>query len=680
MKPTLLFILVALLFLQCKPAKTDLNTTFIMEADVQKTIDSLIRKHGEMYTDRIKRGVQNVAAFWTQADGKEADFQAYCIANFISDTAALDVVFQRISRNLETINGSFNDITVGLQRQLNLDWGEILPVDEIFGAYSPSTHFADDFFANRLAFYILLNFPAYSLEEKNTAGETWSRKQWAYARMGDLFESRVPAAVSQEVVNAYTRSELYISDYNVYAGKLVNNEGKSLFPEDMKLLSHWNLRDEIKTNYGDSSGLEKQRMLYEVMKRIISQQIPQKVINSNQYTWNPYTNVVTENGKPVELSSEPDTRFDVLLQFFKAQQKVDNYYPRANTYITRTFEGGMEIPLADVESLFKSFLSSAEVAKVADVIKGRLGRDLEPFDIWYDGFKSRTSIPAAQLDAATQKKYPNADAVQKDLPLILQKLGFAKERASEITGLVKVEPARGSGHAWGAVSHNQPSLLRTRIFANGMDYKGYNIAVHEFGHNVEQTISLYNNDYFMLAGVPNTAFTEALAFMFQKNDLKLLGMKDNNQMQQYYDYLDNFWQLFEIMGVSLVDINTWKWLYDHPNASAGELKNAVNNIAREVWNQYYAPVFKIKDQPVLAIYSHMINVPLYLPNYAYGHIIEFQLAEYLKDKNFAGEIERIFSQGLLTPKQWMNQAVGSDISVQPILNSVNLALEALDKQ
>ena len=34
--------------------------------------------------------------------------------------------------------------------------------------------------------------------------------------------------------------------------------------------------------------------------------------------------------------------------------------------------------------------------------------------------------------------------------------------------------------------------LRTRIGKDGMDYKGYNIAVHEFGHNVEQTITLHD--------------------------------------------------------------------------------------------------------------------------------------------------------------------------------------------
>jgi hypothetical protein len=334
----------------------------------------------------------------------------------------------------------------------------------------------------------------------------------------------------------------------------------------------------------------------------------------------------------------------------------------------------MEIPLTDVENLFTTYLSAPEVQKVAEIIKKRLGRNLEPFDIWYDGFKTRSSISAETLDKTTRSKYPNPDAVQKDLPNMLVKLGFTKDRASELTSKIQVDPARGSGHAWGAESKDQKSLLRTRIFSDGMDYKGYNIAVHEFGHNVEQTITLHDVDYYMLKGVPNTAFTEAIAFMFQKNDLELLGMKNANTLQEHYNNLDNFWALYEIMGVSLVDIGAWKWMYENPDASAEALKNAVNAIAKDIWNKYYAPVFGITDQPILAIYSHMINVPLYLPNYAYGHIIEFQLAEYLKDKPFASELERILSQGRLTPQQWMQGAVGSNISVQPILNSVNEAV------
>ncbi|MBN1144861.1 MAG: hypothetical protein JXA72_10585 [Bacteroidales bacterium] len=671
--------ILAALFSQCRKTSDTMNEfkSFIAESTVQQTIDSLQAKYGEAQNDRITRGVKNTAFLWRDADGNASEFSEFCLNNFISDTNELDKLFRRISGNFEILFGNFNAISVGLRRPLDLDIGEVLPVDELFGSYSPYVHLNEDFFGNRIAFLMILNFPYYTLKEKTELENNWTRKDWAYARMGDVFDSRVPSDVNQLIANASNQSGIYISDYNIYAGKLLNNEGKTLFPPDMKLLSHWNIRDEIKSNYGKPDGLQKQQMLYEVMKRIVKQEIPEKVINDSGYLWNPYTNKVSQNDTEIQAEPEPNTRYARILDYFHAQQKADAYYPQLNTYISRCFESDMEIPLEDVEQLFTSYLSSQEVQKVAALIRKRLGRNLEPFDIWYDGFKTRTSIPAETLDNATRSRYPNPEAVQKDLAPMLVKLGFTPENAASIASRVQVDPARGSGHAWGAEAKDQKSLLRTRIFSNGMDYKGYNIAVHEFGHNVEQTISLHGVDYYMLRGVPNTAFTEAFAFMFQKNDLALLGFKDKDANQEYLNYLDNFWQLYEIMGVSLVDIGTWKWLYANPGASAEQLKDAVNTIAKDIWNKYYAPAFGMKDEPVLAIYSHMIDVPLYLPNYAYGHIIEFQLAEYLKDKAFAAELNRIYSQGNLIPQQWMEGAVGSRISVQPVLNAVNLALDKM---
>ena len=44
------------------------------------------------------------------------------------------------------------------------------------------------------------------------------------------------------------------------------------------------------------------------------------------------------------------------------------------------------------------------------------------------------------------------------------------------------------------------------------------------GHNVEQTFTLNDVDHIFLKGVPNTAFTEAFAFVFQGHDLELLGL------------------------------------------------------------------------------------------------------------------------------------------------------------
>ena len=216
----------------------------------------------------------------------------------------------------------------------------------------------------------------------------------------------------------------------------------------------------------------------------------------------------------------------------------------------------------------------------------------------------------------------------------------------------------------------QKARLRTRIPADGMNYKGYNIAIHEFGHNVEQTISLYDVDYYMLEGVPNTSFTEALAFVFQKRDLEILGIENNDPHKEALDVFDKVWSLYEIAGVSMLDIAVWKWMYANPDATAHELQEAVIRLSKEIWNTYYAPVFGVKDETVLAIYSHMIGYPLYLSAYAFGQIIEFQLENHFKGKEFAPEVDRIFKLGRLTPNVWIKEATGKPLSVEPLLEAV----------
>ena len=179
----------------------------------------------------------------------------------------------------------------------------------------------------------------------------------------------------------------------------------------------------------------------------------------------------------------------------------------------------------------------------------------------------------------------------------------------------------------------------------------------------------------MLNGVPNTAFTEALAFMFQARDLQLLGITNDNPDKEYLKTLDNYWSVFEIMGVSMVDMKVWKWLYNNPNATEAELKDATVDIAKDVWNKYYAPVYGIKDEPILAIYSHMINSPLYLANYSFGHLIDFQIENYIEGKNFSEEVDRIWSIGRLTPEIWMQKAVGEDISIEPMIKATEEAVK-----
>jgi oligoendopeptidase F len=143
--------------------------------------------------------------------------------------------------------------------------------------------------------------------------------------------------------------------------------------------------------------------------------------------------------------------------------------------------------------------------------------------------------------------------------------------------------------------------------------------------------------------------------------------------------LATFWSCYEIMGVSLVDMNVWKWMYDNPDADASQLKEAVTNIAKDIWNKYYAPVFGHQDEPILAIYSHMISNPLYLSNYPLGHLIDFQIEQYIRDKNFADEVIRIYSLGSIIPQQWMKQAVGEPLSIQPTLEATSEAIRVVGK-
>ena len=656
------------------------TASFIPDLSVNEVIAQLKDSVGEDHTFRIERGVRQVADLWQEQDGTVDDFAQFCTTSFVADKEGFASLFATLERNFEVISGYYHKMDVELKIPLQLVGPDITPVDMQFGSYNASAHLTDDLYDNKIAFLTALNFPFYSLEEKTELGEQWSREEWAYARMGDRFISRVPAAIQQDISRTVTEADAYISDYNIFMGKLRNEQGEQLFPDGMKLISHWGLRDELKSNYADPErGLEKQRMIYKVMQRIVDQSIPLQVINNDSPTWIPETNELTENGQTITATPEDIRRYEVFLKNFQAMRKLDAYSPHYPTQLVRAFDGTMEVPQKDVEELFKGLLSSPQVKEVASFIASRLGRELEPFDIWYNGFRAGGGIPEEDLTAITSKKYPDTQALERDLPNILVKLGWNPEKAKEITALITVDNSRGAGHAWGAEMRNDVARLRTRIGEDGMDYKGYNIAVHEFGHNVEQTITMNDVDYYMLNGVPNTAFTEAVAFLFQKRDLELLGLKNPNPEDAYYLALDNFWSSYEIMGVSLVDIQVWEWLYAHPDATPAQLKEAVIRIAKEVWNSYYADVLGGEDEMLLGIYSHMIDYPLYLPNYPMGHLIAFQIEQQVRGKNMAMEIDRMFTQGRIIPQRWMKKGVGSPISIDPLLNATREALQALDK-
>src|SRR5436853_305079 len=136
---------------------------------------------------------------------------------------------------------------------------------------------------------------------------------------------------------------------------LVDARGNRLFAPGLRLLSHWNLRDEIKADYSDAqTGLQKQRAIQQVMERIVTQTIPAVVVNNPTVDWNPFTNEVKRaavtddtnpafiggmtDTSPITNAPEPNTRYAKLLLDFQASRKADPYSPTAPTLIARRFD------------------------------------------------------------------------------------------------------------------------------------------------------------------------------------------------------------------------------------------------------------------------------------------------------------------------------------------------------
>ena len=667
--------------------------TLVTPATIQKLTAELATKYGESERSRIERGLNQAARFWRKEDGNEADFAEVARAQVAQDSAVKNALFSRMEFGLESLDGHMNEIGRDFRRQSDLDIGEIYPFDEILAGYDPAAHVTDDFFSNRLAFAVLMNFPVTTLEQRLTEGESWSRRQWAEARLAERFTRRVPADVNLAIAEARAGADRYIARYNIWTHHLVDAKGQRLFPAKQRLLAHWNLRDQIKADYADKKdGLARQRTIAQVCDRIVTQTIPELVVDNPHVDWDPVSNAVkisavkdfdaaTPPDMKISNAPEPDTRYATLLSTFEASRKADPYSPLAPTLIDRRFNDDRQIPEAQVRAMLESVLSSPLVPKVAALIESRLGRPLEPFDVWYDGFRPRGSNTEEQLDAVVRKRYPTAEAYKADIPNLLMQLGFSKERADYLAAHIVVDPARGSGHALGAQRRADQAHLRTRVEKDGMNFKGFNIAVHEMGHNVEQTFSLNDVDSTLLQGVPNTAFTEALAFVFQAHDLELLGLAKPDAKTQALKTLNDFWATYEIAGVALVDMGVWHWMYDHPNATPAQLKEATLQICRELWNKYYAPVFKKKDVVLtLGIYSHMIDAFLYLPDYPIGHLIAFQIEQQIeKSRNLGSEFERMAKIGNVAPDIWMKQATGAPVGAQALLAATEKALATAAK-
>ena len=145
----------------------------------------------------------------------------------MNDEAERRALFEKMSDKLELLRGYFNQLDLKLKQPRDEAGDEPTKIDMELASYNAAAHFNEDMFAAKVAFAIILNFPSYSLSEKREQGERWSALQWGYARMGDVFATRIPAELTLATAKANADAEAYVSSYNVAMGALRSEAGEA---------------------------------------------------------------------------------------------------------------------------------------------------------------------------------------------------------------------------------------------------------------------------------------------------------------------------------------------------------------------------------------------------------------------------------------------------------------------
>ncbi|MBE0667893.1 MAG: hypothetical protein IH593_09520, partial [Bacteroidales bacterium] len=129
------------------------------EAVMKTAIENIMTAQPTADLFMLEKGVKHAASLWRPEDGTAEEFTAFAEANFISDPAKRRTIFLKISNYFESLGGNMNEITLDLRKVLDMSVGGIDEIDRMFGNYSVGSHVQSDFYSNKIAFVIALNFP-----------------------------------------------------------------------------------------------------------------------------------------------------------------------------------------------------------------------------------------------------------------------------------------------------------------------------------------------------------------------------------------------------------------------------------------------------------------------------------------------------------------------------------------
>jgi len=663
---------------------------------VADAIASLVSRHGDAHQPRIERGVKQVARRWSAVEGDAAAFTAFCGKHFVADEKDHARLRDRFETAFEQIGGHLHEMRRNLRRWSDLRGDDFPGVDDLFAKFDPAPDLSDQLYRQRLAFVALLNFARPELPEMLERGERWATEAWVEARLAQNFSARIPAELSDLARRVGHEANVFVQEFHVPVGAMVDESGRTWFEPGRKLIAHWLVREQIKAGYGREHGVELQRSLAWVMARHVDGSIPRAVMDGTaKGPWNPQRNTI--DGKTVGATADDRStpaggrsaaaagntgngafvgpaRYRQWLAQRGVAERFDELHPEHPTAIARKFDLQREIPETDVERLLVELLDAPVRRDLAKLVERRIGRPLEAFDVYFEDLVE--GADTRELDRAVRERFPDERAFQAKLPETLRGLGYSNDDAEFLGTRVRVEIAKGAGHAVRPALTQYGAWLRTSRLEHEFGWDGFDTAMHELGHNLEQLVSTYFAPRPSLRGVPNTACTEAFAFLYQSLGRRVLGLEDAAKAQQQFalDSLQTMLAACQIAGPSLLELHAWRWLYANPGASPEALRDEVMAIADRLWKRFYERDYGPDPYRLLAAYQHMVAHPLYLADYTLGHIMSHQIRSHMRGKDLAAETKRICSIGRVTPDLWMRRAVGAPVSASALIRDAEEAL------